>query len=131
MRNSGVTLNGGSVTHFGERQPERSHNDFRMESSHRLPWCGKEFACQAGDMGSIPGSGGSPREGNGNPLQYSCLGNPMDRGDWQATVHGVTKESDTMKQLNNNSQVTHCHFQLILLVSSKLLCVAHTQEEGN
>ena len=47
----------------------------------------------AGDMGSIPGSGRSPREGNGSPLQYSCLGNPMDRGAWQGAVHRVTKES--------------------------------------
>ena len=42
-------------------------------------------------MGSIPGSGGSPGEGNGNPLQYSCLENAMDGGAWQATVHGVTR----------------------------------------
>ena len=55
----------------------------------------KESAYSAGDVGSIPGSGRSPGEGNGNPLQYSCLGSPMDRGTWQATVHGVTKESDT------------------------------------
>ena len=47
-------------------------------------------ACNAGDPGSIPGSGRSP-EGNGNPLQYSCLENPMDRGAWWATVHGVSK----------------------------------------
>ena len=47
------------------------------------------------DAGPIPGSGRSPREGNGNPLQYSCLGNPMDREAWQATVHEVTKDSDT------------------------------------
>ena len=47
------------------------------------------------DMGSIPGSGRSPGEGHSNLLQYSCLENPMDRGAWQATVHGVTKESDT------------------------------------
>ena len=52
---------------------------------------GKESACNAGDLGSIPGSGRSPGEGNGNPLQYSCLENPMDRGAWQATVHGVAK----------------------------------------
>ena len=51
---------------------------------------GKESACNAGDPGSIPGLGRSPGEGNGNPLQYSCLGNPMDRA-WQATVHGVPK----------------------------------------
>ena len=48
-----------------------------------------------GDMDSIPGSGRSPGEENGNLLQYSCLGNPMDRGAWQAIVHGVTKELDT------------------------------------
>ena len=47
-----------------------------------------------GDMGLIPGSGRSPGEGNGNPFQYFCLGNPMDRGAWQATVHEVTKELD-------------------------------------
>ena len=48
-----------------------------------------------GDVGSTPGLGSSPGGGNGHPLQYSCLENPMDRGDWGATVHGVTKESDT------------------------------------
>ena len=48
-------------------------------------------ASNAGDTGSIPGSGRSPAEGNGNPLQYSCLGNFMDGGAWRATVHGVTR----------------------------------------
>ena len=52
---------------------------------------GKESACNAGDPGSIPGSGRSPGEGNGNLLQYSCLKNPMDRGAWQAIAHGVAK----------------------------------------
>ena len=51
----------------------------------------KVSACNAGDLGSIPGLGRSPGEGNGNPLQYSYLENPMDRGAWCATVHGVTK----------------------------------------
>ena len=51
----------------------------------------KKFAYNAGDLGSFPGLGRSPGEGNGNPLKYSCLENPMDRGAWQATVHGVTK----------------------------------------
>ena len=55
---------------------------------------GKEFACNARDPSSIPGSGRSPGEGNGNPLQYSCLGNSMDREAWWAIVHGVGKESD-------------------------------------
>ena len=52
---------------------------------------GKELACHAGDLGSIPGLGRSPREGKGYPLQYSGLDNSVDRGAWQATVHGVTK----------------------------------------
>ena len=52
---------------------------------------GKESACSVGDPGSIPGSGKSPGKGNGNPLQYSCLGNFLDRGAWRPTVHGVTR----------------------------------------
>ena len=52
---------------------------------------GKESACIVGDLGSIPDSGRSPGEGSGCPLQYSYLENPMNRGTWQATVHGVTK----------------------------------------
>ena len=55
---------------------------------------GKESTCNAGDAVSIPQSGRSPGGGNGNPLQYSCLENHMNRGAWQATIHGVT-ESDT------------------------------------
>ena len=51
----------------------------------------KESACSTGDPVSIPGSGRFPGEGNGNPLQYSYLENPMDRGTWQATVHGVAR----------------------------------------
>ena len=59
-----------------------------------LSWClsGKESACNARDMGSIPGLGRTLAEGNGNPLQYSCLGNPIDRGAWWATVYWVAKE---------------------------------------
>ena len=49
----------------------------------------------AGDADLIPGSGSSPGEGNSNPLQYSCLGNPMDREAWWATIHGLVKELDT------------------------------------
>ena len=52
---------------------------------------GKESACNAGDPGSFPGLGRSPGEGNGNQLQYSCLENSMDRGAWQAIIHGGTK----------------------------------------
>ena len=53
----------------------------------------KNLPANAGDVGLIPGSGRSPGEGNGNPFQYPCLQNPMDREVWQATVHGVAKKS--------------------------------------
>ena len=58
-----------------------------------LPWwcCGKESTCNAGDAGSIPGSGRSPGGGHGNPLQYSCLENSTDRGAWLAIVQGIRK----------------------------------------
>ena len=63
----------------------------------------KDLSANAGDMGSILGSGRSPGEGTDNPFQYFCLGNSMNRGAWWATVHGVPKE-----QLNNNSEFTMC-----------------------
>ena len=61
-----------------------------------LPWqlSGKNLFADAGDMGLIPGLGRFPVEGNGNPLQYSCLENSMDRGAWKGIVHGISKESD-------------------------------------
>ena len=64
----------------------------------------KNLPATAGDVGSIPGLGRSPGEVNGNLLQYSCLGNPMDRGVWQATVHGAA-ELDTTQGLNTNTHV--------------------------
>ena len=61
----------------------------------------KVSACNVGGLGSIPGSGRSPGEGNGNPLQYSCLENPMDGGAWWATVHGVAKSRMRLRDLTN------------------------------
>ena len=61
----------------------------------------KASASNAGDLGSIPGSGRSPGEGNGNPLQYSGLENPMDGRAWWATVHGVTKSRTRLNDLTN------------------------------
>ena len=62
----------------------------------------KVSACNAGDLGSIPGSGRSPGEGNDNPLQYSCLENPMDRGAWWATVHRVAKSRTWLRWKTNH-----------------------------
>ena len=61
---------------------------------------GKESACNVGDLGSIPGPGRSLGEGNVNPLQYSCLEDYMDRGDWWDSVHGVVSKSDTTERLS-------------------------------
>ena len=66
---------------------------------------GKDLPASAGDIrnvGAIPGSGRSPGKGHGNPLQYSCLENPMDRGAWSATVHGVT-------ELDTTEETEHAH----------------------
>ena len=79
---------------------------------------GKEYAYHAGDtgdLGSIPGLGRCPESGHGNPLQYSCLGNPMDRGAWRATVHGVAKntteatEHSTARQDRNKFRLLQEH----------------------
>ena len=59
---------------------------------------GKVSGCNAGDLGSMLGSGRSSAEGNGNPLQYSCLGNLMDRGAWQASVHGAAKSQTGLSE---------------------------------
>ena len=65
---------------------------------------GKESDCNAGDLGSIPGVGRSPGEGNDNPPQCSCLGNPMDRGAWQAIVQGVTKIWTQLSDFHSHSK---------------------------
>ena len=82
-----------------------------------------ESACEAedtGDMGSIPGLGRSPGEGNGNPFQYSCLGNPMDRRAWRAIVHGAAK---SRTQLDHVFYSFSCllAFLFLILLSSCLL----------
>ena len=71
---------------------------------------GKASACNAGDPGSIPESGRSPGEGNGNPLQYSCVENPMDGEAWQATVPEVAKSRHKTERL---------HFTFLLLLTSE------------
>ena len=70
---------------------------------------GKESTCSAGDLGLIPGFGRVPAEGNGIPLQYSCLEHPMDRGSWLATVHGIT-ESDTIEKTEHTCMLGQVFF---------------------
>ena len=112
----------------------------------------KASACNAGDLGSIPGSGRSPGEGNGNPHQYSCLENPMDGGAWWATVYGVakswTRQSDftfthvynhlfhcsnfahTFRSLKNMK--THMlYFHFLCFCLSTLLCINPSSELYN
>ena len=66
----------------------------------------KNLPVNSGDAGLISGSGRALREGNGNPLQYSCLGNPMDEGAWRAIVHDIPKESDMTQRLKQQQQST-------------------------
>ena len=101
-----------------------SHGDFAL-CTHKevsgdppvtVPWASrwlmvKNPPVNAGNIGSIPGSGSCPGEGNGNPVQYSCLGNHMDRGAWRAKVHQVTKESDMTEWLNSTNNKGPCHTQ--------------------
>ena len=68
----------------------------------------KNPSANEGDVGSIPGWGRSPGEGNGNSLQYSCLKNPMDRGVWRATVHGVAKSQTWLSRCTD----THMHTEV-------------------
>ena len=69
---------------------------------------GKESACNVGDLGSIPGSGRSPGEGNGYPLQYPGLENSTNRGAWQATVHGGLRELDTTERFSYTQALGGC-----------------------
>ena len=86
------------------------------EDLRGLSWWlrGKESTCNAGDMGSIPGLGRSPGGGHGNPPQYSCLENPMDRGAWQAQVHRVAKSWTQLKRLSTAHR-RFKHYQSICL----------------
>ena len=89
-----------------------------------LPWllCGKESACQAGDVGSTLGSGRSPGKGTGIPLQHSCFGNPMDRGAWQPSVYGFTKRvRHDLVTKHSNAERRSQHPTDLQLIQSVLL----------
>ena len=88
----------------------------------------KNLPANAGDPGLIPGSGRSPAEGNGNPLQYSCLGNPMDKGAWWATGHGVTERQTRLSDKTNKQTISSgvhqsdsvIHIHIFILFSYRL-----------
>ena len=119
--------------------PFQRLSEINHEKMHKyicgLPWCLriKASACNAGDSGSIPGSGGPPGEGNGNPLQCSCLGNPKDRGAWRATVHGMERVRHNLvtKPLPYVCMQTVFHDRvvtealLILIISLKILIMSN------
>ena len=88
----------------------------------------KNPPAHCGDLGSVSGSGRFPGGVNGNPPQYSCLRNPMDRGAWRATVHGVAKESDRTEQLNksNNLALYSAHTKY-----SKTVCIKVRKSVGS
>ena len=87
----------------------------------------KASTCNVGDLGSIPGSGRSPAEGNGNPLQYSSLENPMDGGAWWATVHGVTK---SRTQLSNFTSLHGKEMRKSKCLSEEVLKIAVKRREA-
>ena len=93
--------------------------------SSDLPWwlSDKESACSTGDMGLIPGSGTFSGGVNGNPLQHSCLENPMDKGGWWATVHGVAK---SWTQLSDNTNISlDMEFYIFFLLVHIACIVSH------
>ena len=89
----------------------------------------KVSACNAGDLGLIPGSGRSPGEGNGNPFQYSCLENPMDGGAWWATVHGVAKSRTWLSDFTFTFTLKYDveHLFIYFFLSVHLLCEMSVQ----
>ena len=90
----GFALSLSQIQEFSKTDP---HTPPQPERASQVALVIKNMSANADirDSGLIPGSGRPPREGNYNPLQHSCLGNPMDTGAWRATIHGVTKELDT------------------------------------
>ena len=84
---------------------------------------GKESACSAGDLGSIPGLGRFPGEGNGNPPQHSCLENSMDRETWWATVHGVTKSQTRLRDVTSLKMSLSHRCQIFYSIAS---CIMQT-----
>ena len=91
----------------------------------------KASACNARDLGSIPGSERSPGEGNGNPFQYSCLENPMDGGAWWATVHGVAKSWTQLSDFTSLLYFTSLHFPFLNLALLPIISRGKHSTQGH
>ena len=91
---------------------------------------GRESAYSVGDQDLIPGSGRSPGKGNGNPLRYSCLENPMGRGPWWATVHGVSKSRTRLSDFHSHHHYQHHCFQVHVICHLSTLKVLHPKLEN-
>ena len=98
---------------YGDGRHNEVHKQDKLLFYNMLPGSsdGKESACNAGDLGSIPGLGRAHGEGNGKPSQYSCQGNPMDRGAWWAAVHGVAKNWTRLSDSHSNYLTLMCLWQ--------------------
>ena len=103
------------------RQPRLKRMDSKMAKVKNRQWgasrclCGQESACQAGDSGLIPESGRSPGDGNGNPLQYSCLGDPMNREAWLQSI-GSQRTGHDLETKTATATPTQAHYFLSLMV---------------
>ena len=103
-----LDINSQQKSKFIERSLGLDSENMNLNISFSGGTRGKESSCQRRrhrDTGSIPGLGRSPGGGRGNPLQYSCLENPMDRWDWQATIHRVTQSRTQLKQLSTHTHI--------------------------
>ena len=99
----------------------RGYRDLSTVIDRSCSSVGKESACNVGDPGSIPGSGRSPGEGNGNPLQYSSLENSMDGGAWWATVHGVAKSWTQLSNFTSSTRsLVHLPFEPAVMFLSNV-----------
>ena len=103
--------------------------EYCLEGTSQVALVVKNLPANTGDLGSIPGWGRAPGEGNGNPLQCSCLENPMDRGAWRATVHAVAKSRTRLKQLSTTQPAQHSLEGL--MIKLKLQCFGHLRKRAN
>ena len=100
----------------------RKNNTLTLAPCKYIVWLPRWLSAgDSGNGGSLPGSGRSSEVGNGNPLQYSCLGNLMDRGAWRATVHGASK-SWTRLRLNTRARATIC--EIFLRISAQMFSIS-------